>query len=215
MPTHAEIQQQLARILDSPLFASSQRLSRFLRYIVERTCAGESRELKEFLIGTEVFDRDERFDPRLDSLVRVEAGRLRSRLIEYYSGHGSQDPLIIRVPKGGYVPVFEARLEKPSIAGRLGGATLEAVSSSPLVASPRARQRAVWSTAAALLVALIGGIAFTAFRPVRSTAEVSVVVVAFPTLSEQNDLPHLTRSVSRELARLGTVQVISHASVAE
>jgi hypothetical protein len=108
-PTREEVLQQLSRILDSPPLSGSARLSRFLRYVVERTCAGDGGTLKELLIATEVFDRDERFDSRLDSLVRVEAGRLRSKLAEYYGERGAQDAVIIRIPKRGYTPEFERR----------------------------------------------------------------------------------------------------------
>ena len=108
-PTREEVLHQLSRILDSPPLSGSVRLSRFLRYVVERTCAGDGGPLEEFLIATEVFDRDARFDSRLDSLVRVEAGRLRSKLTEYYRERGASDSVIIRIPKGGYTPEFERR----------------------------------------------------------------------------------------------------------
>ena len=103
----ADIRQQLDRVLESPGLAGSLRLKRFLRYVVEQQLAGEGAKLKEYAIGVEVFDRKEPYDPRLDSIVRVEAGRLRSKLDEYYASDGAADQLRISLPRGSYVPVFE------------------------------------------------------------------------------------------------------------
>ena len=84
-PTAEEVRQQLDRILASDLFANADRLSRFLRYVVERTLAGEGDQLKEYAVGVGVFDRGEQYDPRVDSIVRVEASRLRTKIDEYLS----------------------------------------------------------------------------------------------------------------------------------
>src|SRR5688572_14132707 len=102
-PTADAVHPQLERILASPGFANAGRLSRFLRFVVERTLAGEGDQLKEYLIGTEVFDRAADYDPRLDSIVRVEARRLRAKLQEYYAGPGRDDSVTISVDKGSYV----------------------------------------------------------------------------------------------------------------
>ncbi len=99
------VRQQLERALASSNFTRSERLSRFLRFVVERHLEGRDSELKESVIALEVFgNRD--YDPKQDSIVRTEAGRLRARLAEYYVGEGSGDAVIIELPKGGYVPVF-------------------------------------------------------------------------------------------------------------
>ena len=108
-PTPEEVRAQLERLLASEALATAARLRRFLRFIVERTLDGEGQQLKEYAVGIEVFERDEQYDPRIDSIVRVEAGRLRARLLEYYSQAGSDDTIIVRIPRGGYVPVFERR----------------------------------------------------------------------------------------------------------
>src|SRR5436189_2027488 len=102
------IRDELERILSSSGFARNERLSRFLRFLVERHLEGRTEEIKESLIAVEVFGRKPDYDPRLDSIVRTEAGRLRARLTEYYAAEGRQDPGIIEVPKGGYVPRFRA-----------------------------------------------------------------------------------------------------------
>src|ERR1700733_10780987 len=101
----ASVQEELQRILASPTFLNARRPSQFLRFIVEGTLAGEDR-IKEYLIGVEVFDRPQDYDPKDDPVVRIEAGRLRKKLAEYYAGPGANDTLIIELPKGGYVPVF-------------------------------------------------------------------------------------------------------------
>jgi serine/threonine-protein kinase len=95
---------QLERILSSPLFAQSPRLRAFLRYVVDAHRSGEPQSLKEYAIATEVFERGSDFDPRLDPIVRVQAAKLRSRLIEYYAADGASDPIVISIPKGAYVP---------------------------------------------------------------------------------------------------------------
>jgi len=100
---------ELDRILASPPFTQAQRLSRFLRYVVERLIHGEGDSLKEYLLGTAVFDKDESFDPRTDPIVRVEAGRLRAKLKEYYASEGRDDPILIDLPKGSYVPVVRRK----------------------------------------------------------------------------------------------------------
>jgi Tol biopolymer transport system component len=97
---------QLKRILSSPAFADAERGSRFLRFVVEATMEGRSSEIKESVIGVEVLGRSTSFDPKTDPIVRVEAGRLRSRLNTYYQNEGKADPVLISLPKGGYVPEF-------------------------------------------------------------------------------------------------------------
>src|SRR6266571_451010 len=97
-----EARRQLERILASPGFARNERLSRFLRFVVERYLEGRDQELKESLIAIEVFGRKPDYDPKQDSIVRSEAARLRARLIEYYAGPGRGDSLVIELPKGGY-----------------------------------------------------------------------------------------------------------------
>src|SRR5690349_16328858 len=98
------VQKQLERVLASPGFARNERMSRFLRFVVEQHLNGRESELKESVIGIEVMGRKPGFDAQRDSSVRTEAARLRSRLTEYYAGEGSADTLIIELPKGGYTP---------------------------------------------------------------------------------------------------------------
>jgi TolB-like protein/Flp pilus assembly protein TadD len=108
-PTTAEIEEELDRILSSKVFAAAQRSQAFLRYVVERSLADAPAPLKEFSIAMDVFARGHDYDPSIDATVRVEAGRLRGRLREYYDVEGSGDPVSIDVPKGGYSPTFTFR----------------------------------------------------------------------------------------------------------
>jgi TolB-like protein len=108
-PGPDEIRAALERILASASFAGSARLGRFVRFVVERSLAGEAARLKEYAIGVEVFDRTGEYDPRVDSIVRVEAGRLRTKLDEYYAAAGSGEAVRIALKKGSYAPSFETR----------------------------------------------------------------------------------------------------------
>src|SRR5919198_1470671 len=119
---------QLERILASPGFARNERLSRFLRFVVEGHLEGKDRELKESLLAIEVFGRSPGYDPKQDPIVRTEASRLRARLSEYYLGEGKDDPLIIELPKGGYVPVIRPYQRRPETTAPL----MTAHSESPL-----------------------------------------------------------------------------------
>src|SRR5579859_442887 len=103
------IQFALRRILSSKTFASSQRYREFLRFTITETLAGRGHSLKEYVIGVEVFNQAQSFDPHISPLVRVAASRLRTRLKVYYDGEGAQDPILIDYPKGGYIPVFRQR----------------------------------------------------------------------------------------------------------
>ena len=98
----------LARVLASAELEGSPRLQAFLRHIVEARLAGNERAMRAYAIGVDVFERPADFDPQAESLVRVEAGRLRQKLAAYYAGEGKADPVRITLPKGGYVPRFEA-----------------------------------------------------------------------------------------------------------
>ena len=102
---------QMAKILSSRGFARNDRLSGFLRFVVEQELSGRADELKESTIGVELLGRRPDYDVRQDSVVRNEAGKLRARLAEYYVAEGAADELIIELPKGGYKPAFR-QIEK-------------------------------------------------------------------------------------------------------
>lgn len=108
---------QLERILASKTFSRSPRISRFLTFVVDQTLAGQEDKLKEYLLGVEVFNRMDSFDPRIDSIVRVEARRLRYKLERYYETEGQTDSVLIQFRKGCYVPSFANRNAVPDDLG--------------------------------------------------------------------------------------------------
>jgi tetratricopeptide (TPR) repeat protein len=124
----SEVRAQLDQILRSRVFIQSHRIRRFLQFIVEESLLGQPHRLKEYPIGLEVFDRREAFDPRVDSIVRVEARRLRNKLEEYYRTEGRDDHIRILLRKGSYMPIFE----NGSVAGGVAPAPRRTVEIAPL-----------------------------------------------------------------------------------
>jgi len=118
-PAVERVRQQLDRILASATFQKVDRLKRFVNFIVVETVAGRGDQLKEYVVGTEVFDKDQSFDPRNDPIVRVQARRLRARLDQYFREEGKADEFVIELPKGGYVPTFKPRPSRE--AARISG----------------------------------------------------------------------------------------------
>lgn len=124
--TKEEIADALYRVLRSRGVANAPRMRRLITYIVLEAIHDRSCSLKGYAIGVEVFDRGEEFDPDRDSIVRVQMGRLRTLLEQYYLTEGKADPIVISVPKGTYVPLFKrnsqmvisepAQAKKPSFA---------------------------------------------------------------------------------------------------
>jgi len=113
------ILEQLDRILRHEEFHATDKMRDFLRFVVEETLAGNARQLKGFTIAREVFGRDAKFDAAQDPVVRIQAGRLRRAMERYYLTAGRQDPVLITIPKGGYVPVFTAEpIHEPKTGGR-------------------------------------------------------------------------------------------------
>jgi len=118
-----KINECLAKVLASPMFAKAERQQRFLSYIMAETLEGRAEKLKGYNIGVEVFDRDPSFDPAIDAIVRVEASRLRSKLREYYDGAGCTDPVRFELPKGTYAIRMEWQGEGTTQAQNSGAAT--------------------------------------------------------------------------------------------
>ena len=104
-----QIRGQLTRLLATAAFASSLRRGQLLRYLVERTLAGEGEGINEYALGLDVFEKPASFDPRIESIVRNEAGRLRQKLRDYYAEQGRQDRVLIELPPRGYKPAFVFR----------------------------------------------------------------------------------------------------------
>ena len=196
-----EVQAALGQILASSGFANAGRLSRLLRHVVEKTLAGEADQLKEYAVGIEVFDRDDKYDPRVDSIVRVEAGRLRSRLDEYYAAGSASDAVRISLPRGAYVARFEHRSAAPAAV----------VAESP----QRRRDWIRWPLRAGLIGVVVAMVVWLGgWRSPTGTPSVAVLAFAQYSASDEDGAvaARLTDSVTSELARLGTVSVVSHTS---
>lgn len=220
----------LEKILQDQTFATSDRLSAFLRYIVTETLADRGSRLKGYNVALSVFSRGEKFDPQTNSVVRVEATRLRKQLATYYAGPGSDDPIEIRVNRGSYVPEFIERSNVPTD-------TPIADPEAPAAAPPEARgpaghskapSRAPWflagATVAALLLAMAGlgywvaQSSFTSFTDDAPTAQSPVWALPPSIAVAQLELPPesgisqfqasaLAREVASGLGRFENVRV--------
>ena len=191
-----QVRAALERVLAAPEFVNATRLSRFLRFAVEKALAGGGADLKEYLLGVEVFDRGQDFDPRLDPIVRVEAGRLRGKLQEYYERSGQGDPVRIVFRKGSYAPTFEAAV-------------------SAALPTPKPSQMR-WVAAAALLIAMAGAGLYL-IRSQTSAGAEAVTIAAIPSSDSGNSefADGLVESVTMELSKNPGVRVIAWPVVAE
>jgi hypothetical protein len=110
---------QIDRLVSSQVLHGSESLCKLLRYLAEHALDHPGSSLKEYQIATEVFGRAPSFDPQSDSTIRVQAGRLRLKIAEYYSLEGAEDPIQVEIPKGTYVLSFHRRepnVPKPQVA---------------------------------------------------------------------------------------------------
>jgi TolB-like protein len=180
------VEEQLQRILASDIFLNSHRLSKFLRFIVAATLKGEGERIKEYLIGLEVFGRNSSYDPRADPVVRVEAGRLRLKLAEYYRSRGEADPLLIELPKGSYVPVFQSRTSR-----------LE--TEAPPGIAKRVRRHRFWAAVAIVSVIASASAYYLYTRSKSIGGPTSVVVLPFLNLSGSSENDYLSDGVTEEL----------------
>ena len=184
-------------------------MSGFLRYVVERSLAGEGDKVKEYAIGIDVFGRNSDYDPRLDSIVRVEARRLRSKVDESYAGAGREDPVVIRLRRGSYVPVFEQRTTETPVP----------VPAAATTADPSKSRAVAWrvglglAIAALLLVTLAArrGSLWATTSPQPSGFSAAVLPFAEFSTDPFDELlaARLTDGVTSQLARLGAVSVVS------
>ena len=123
-PGAREIRAALERVLASEAMRSSPQLAAFLRFVVEAVLEGNSDRIKGYVIAVEVLKRGTKFNPQIDPIVRVEATRLRRTLERYYASAGAEDPVVITLPRGTYVPTFTRRATGRSgdLAGEAGAA---------------------------------------------------------------------------------------------
>ncbi|MGA3187806.1 MAG: hypothetical protein ABSF22_11920 [Bryobacteraceae bacterium] len=203
--TGEPIREEVDRAAASEVFASSPRLVRLLRYIVEKSAAGDRESLKEYSLGLDVFDRAPSFDPKADSIVRSTVRQLRLKLAEYYESEGRESRLRIRLPKGSYVALIEE-----SAASEL---QTDAV---PAVVAPN-------RTSSVTMVAIVAAIAVTAsaatlawsrFRPLTRTR--TIVVLPFRDLSPDTHLGYigegLREGVTSALVGTKGIDVMARAS---
>jgi hypothetical protein len=151
---------ELQAVLQSQLFARSPALARLLSYLCEKSLAGEGAQIKEFSVAVDVFGRNESFDQDVDSIVRVEANRLRKRLAGYYAGEGAAHRIHITIPVGQYVPIFEEQ-DKSEAAPEV---TPTVPSPTPL-APTESHMYAGWLLLAALAVIASAGVIMFLARP--------------------------------------------------
>ncbi len=217
-PTTEEIRAQLARILASRIFAGAQRSQRFLKYVVEKSFDPGSDALKEYTIAVDVFERDASYDSSIDATVRVEAGRLRSRLHEYYAEDGKHDPLIIDVPKGGYRATATRR---PLATTTMDGATPSPAVPFAVPASPAARRkRGIWITAACILSLIAGAVILRARHHAptsRMPAPIAMAILPFANQTGVNANGYLseglTQNLIRQCSEIPRLKVMSRAAV--
>ncbi len=107
-PPIADCHRQVQRILQSASFRNATTLQQLLQFLTTRLLEGSSEPLKEYTIGVEAFGRSADFDPKTDTIVRVQIHRLRQKLGEYYLGEGNLDSILVAIPKGHYLPTFES-----------------------------------------------------------------------------------------------------------
>lgn len=209
-PSAADVEEQLERILASESVHLPERARRFLRFVVSETLAGRSQYLKAYTIADIVFGR-QNFDAQSDPAVRIEAGRIRRELERYYLMAGPGEPLIITIPKGGYVPTFERsacfansddRRWKLTLAHGLDGLSQSPDGSGNIAAGIVVRN---WLIAGGLAGAVLLGIAaFLLFepekmRPGEDERRPSIAVVSFDFPTDDKDLLRISRGTTDEI----------------
>jgi len=145
--------EQIERLLASHSLHGSESLCKLLRYLANQFLEHPGTSPKEYQIATEVFGRQQDFDPHVDSMVRVQAGRLRTKLAEYYASEGPEDPLLVEIPKGTYALTFHHR--SPAAAPNHGVTSHDSPSVAPLNGQPSRKWLAVIMMLSVLLAAVV------------------------------------------------------------
>lgn len=145
-----DIREELDRVLESRCFRSRKAAQKFLSYIVEQTIDGRGKDINQYSIATEGLNKEYDFDPSSNPLIRVQAGRLRKQLEEYYAGEGRENMVRIMLPVGSYQPAFMNRDEHQKLNVFAGRPRSPGMSQGPgLVCVPRVftqNNAAGWST---------------------------------------------------------------------
>jgi len=165
--------QQVERLTKSHILHGSESLCKLLHYLAEHSLDHPGLALKEYQIATEVLGRPQGFDPQSDSTVRVQVGRLRVKLAEYYAQPGLDDPVLVELPKGSYALTFHLRTPKAAVQA-IPAVSLEATPKPELVQpSPRKWQIAVVLLSVAVVICLgtIGVLISERSKPQTSTSQ--------------------------------------------
>lgn len=159
------IRSQLAQILASPEFRSSQRCQEFLRFVVEESLAGHAGVLKERTIGVEAFGRAADYETNLDGVVRIKASEVRKRLSLYYAGSGKTAKVVIEMPVGSYVPNFTARESSANGTAAGSPANVAAISGNQVAQDGASEHRArkLWIGSALFAAGMIAAISMSAY----------------------------------------------------
>lgn len=183
--SHELVREALEKVLASDLFTDVPRLSRFLEFVVVESLAGRGDRLKGFVLACEVFDKNDPDDAQTTTIVRVEAGRLRRRLAEYYEGEGSTDPWRISIPKGAYRPVFGKVERKQIQAKQPTQVELESPSTGNLAQPAWWQRHAVALGLLALVAILAAGSTYYASnkRSLQGKTSAAPVVYTTPTIA--------------------------------
>src|SRR5437762_10678606 len=112
-----EVRAQVERLIRSKVFETSEVHRRLLQYLADKTLKGEADRLKEYTIGLEAFGKPDSYDPRHDSIVRLQVGRLRQKLTAYYQTEAAADDVLISLPKGAFKLNFEVLQTRTPAAG--------------------------------------------------------------------------------------------------
>jgi hypothetical protein len=135
------LQAQVDRIVHSEQFRSSEVLRRLLNFLTERSLSGEADNLKEYVVAIDGLGKAASYDPQHNSAVRIQMGRLRQRLAEYYRSEGKDDPIVVDLPKGRFRLTFEQRSEADAIVNVNNDPRILAASSMPELAAMESELR--------------------------------------------------------------------------
>ncbi|MDX2307276.1 MAG: hypothetical protein NW216_03455 [Hyphomicrobium sp.] len=223
----AAIRAELDRILMSSPFQQSRRRQRFLEFVVSEALAGRGDRIKAYAIALEVFDRPASFDPQVDPLVRIEAGRLRDKLREYYDGAGRDDAVRIDLPKGSYTPQIMFRDVHSGLVDRgvanandAAGPVMAAVAHVPRydLAAIDWKQLAALSVCGLVLAAVVFRVFFSAPEASRPSERPSIAVLPFDNLGGdarwQRFADGITEDIITDLAHFRNLDVIARNSTA-
>jgi adenylate cyclase len=193
------VQLQLEKVLASPAFRASPRRREFLRYIVEQNAAGRIGNLKGYSIAVSVYGRAATFDPRLDPLIRIEAGRLRAELEAYYRTEGRNDAVIIDIPKGANVPRYSWRPSAITEDSESEPPEVMEIQPGPVIRHRRWMSAGIAGAIGALVLGFL--VLSPSEVPLRSEAKLaSVSVLPFEVENGDQSQSYFASGLSQELA---------------